>query len=115
MTTHHMGLNPGPFAMIRSGAKTIELRLYDEKRQKIRVGDRIVFTNTADEAETVEADVLALHVFPSFAALYAALPLTDCGYTPEELPTASPEDMNAYYPPEKQKQYGVVGIRLRKI
>ena len=34
-TTHAMNLNPAPFEMIKRGAKTIELRLFDEKRQKI--------------------------------------------------------------------------------
>ena len=38
---HTMQLNPVPFAMIKSGQKTIELCLYDEKRQKIAIGDTI--------------------------------------------------------------------------
>ncbi|MBQ1852397.1 MAG: ASCH domain-containing protein, partial [Lachnospiraceae bacterium] len=38
-----MQLQPEPFDLIKSGAKTIELRLYDEKRRKIRIGDEIVF------------------------------------------------------------------------
>ena len=44
--THNMQLKPEPFAMIKDGTKTIELRLYDEKRRNIKVGDRIVFTDT---------------------------------------------------------------------
>lgn len=35
---HRMNLHKAPFEMIRSGAKTIELRLYDEKRKKIKAG-----------------------------------------------------------------------------
>lgn len=31
---------------------------------------------------------------------------------PEELATARPEDMELYYPPEKQRHYGVVGIEI---
>ena len=41
-----MNLAPSPFEMIKSGAKTIELRLYDEKRRAVKVGDTIEFTNT---------------------------------------------------------------------
>ena len=41
-----MKLNASPFEMIKSGVKSIELRLYDEKRQKIKIGDTIIFTNT---------------------------------------------------------------------
>ena len=43
---HKMNLNPEPFEMIRNGQKTIELRLNDEKRRMINVGDMIEFTQT---------------------------------------------------------------------
>lgn len=39
-----MKLRPQPFNMIRSGQKTFELRLYDEKRQKLQIGDEIEFS-----------------------------------------------------------------------
>lgn len=109
--THYMNLNPGPFAMIAAGYKTIELRLLDEKRSQIAVGDTLIFTNT-DSAEQLRCKVKALHVFASFAELYAALPLDKCGYFPEEIPTADPSDMDIYYSPEKQAKYGVVGIEI---
>lgn len=35
---HTMNLQPAPMKMIRSGQKTIELRLYDEKRKRIAFG-----------------------------------------------------------------------------
>ena len=38
-----MKLDKEPFEKIKSGEKTIELSLYDEKRRKIREGDIIVF------------------------------------------------------------------------
>lgn len=41
---HKMNLFPEPFEMISSGQKTIELRLNDEKRQKIQIGDIIEFS-----------------------------------------------------------------------
>ena len=108
---HKMNLHDAPFEMIKSGQKTIELRLFDEKRQRIKAGDTILFTNTATE-ETLYTSVLKLHVFASFDALYQALPLLKCGYTAEDIATAKPSDMQAYYSLEKQKQYGVVGIEL---
>lgn len=109
---HQMNLHRGPFQMIRSGRKTIELRLYDEKRQTIGVGDTIVFT-CADEHLT--AKVAALYIFDSFESLYKTLPLLQCGYTPEDVHTASPSDMTLYYSEEKQRQYGVVGIELCEV
>lgn len=108
---HQMNLNPSPFAMIKSGQKTIELRLFDEKRQKIKPGDGIVFTNTAT-GETLRTMVIRLHRFAGFEELYASLPLLQCGYTPEDVNTAAPSDMEQYYTAQQQRQYGVVGIEL---
>lgn len=109
---HEMNLAAEPFNLIASGKKTIELRLYDEKRQKIKVGDKIKFTNARDGA-TLYTEVLALYIFKNFEELYRSLPLSDCGYTEETLKSASPKDMEAYYPPERQKLYGVVGIKIK--
>lgn len=113
--THTLNLSPQPFAMMQSGRKTIELRLWDEKRSQIRVGDTLRFVHTDDSARTLTARVTALHRFPNFAALYAALPLDKCGYLPEEVAIASPADMNVYYSAEKQACYGVVGIEIALI
>ena len=44
-----MNLPPAPLKMIREGRKTIELRLYDEKRKQISIGDIITFVNTEDD------------------------------------------------------------------
>ena len=108
---HNMKLHAAPFEKIKSGEKTIELRLYDEKRQKIQPGDQIVFTNT-ETGEILTANVINLHRFDSFRELYATLPLLKCGYTPEDVHTADPADMEAYYSKEEQTKYGVVGIEI---
>ena len=115
MAEHIMKLHPGPFAKIKDGSKTIELRLYDEKRKRISIGDTIRFVNTADTADTADAVVVRvrdLFMFDSFDELYKHLPLTECGYTEEDVYAASPDDMEMYYSKEKQSQYGVVGIQL---
>ena len=39
---YEMKLNSKPFGMIRSGRKTVELRLFDEKRRKLNPGDHII-------------------------------------------------------------------------
>lgn len=111
---HEMSLRPGPFGKIADGSKRYELRLHDEKRRLIAVGDTITFTCTADE-RTVQVRVVSLHPFASFIELYAALPLTECGYTAETVAAASPRDMEKYYPPEKQAQYGVLAIGVERV
>ena len=108
---HEMKLHHSPFEKIKSGTKTIELRLLDEKRRKIKEGDCIVFTNTSN-GEKMCATVKTLHLFDSFEKLYQSLPLLQCGYTAEDIDTAHPSDMEQYYSVEEQKKYGVVGIEL---
>ena len=51
MKRHVMNLTPAPLRMIREGRKTIELRLYDEKRKQISIGDIITFVNTEDKGK----------------------------------------------------------------
>lgn len=111
---HEMSLRPGPFARIADGSKRYELRLLDEKRRLIAAGDTITFTCTADE-RSVTVRVISLRSFASFADLYAALPLTECGYTPDNVASADPRDMEKYYPPEKQAQYGVLAIEVARL
>ncbi len=107
--THNMNLNDRPFEMIKNGEKAIELRLYDEKRRKINVGDTICFKTKTDKLTAI---VKSLHTFRNFKELYVALPLDKCGYTADELATASPDDMLEYYTKEQIEKYGVVGIEV---
>ncbi len=109
---HTMNLQPAPMQMIRSGRKTIELRLYDEKRQCISVGDTIEFTNTENRKDILRATVKNMYVFGSFDELYRKLPLLECGYTEDNIDSASALDMEQYYSKEQQSKYGVDGIRI---
>lgn len=112
---YEMSLRPEPFGMIKCGKKTYELRLYDEKRQLLQIGDEIRFTNTEDAKEQITVRILELCRFDSFAQLYAGLPLLQCGYTEETVSQAKPSDMEQYYSKEEQTKYGVVGIRIERI
>ena len=66
------------------------------------MGDEILFRERT-EGGTLLVTVVALHRFPTFRELYATLPLTACGYLPEEVATASPDDMERYYPLSEQE------------
>ena len=106
---HYMKLNCEPFDKIKSGAKIYELRLYDEKRKNIQIGNLIEFTKR-DSDEKCTVKVTDLCRFGNFAELYANLPLEQCGYAVGE--KASPTDMEAYYTKEEQRLYGVVAIKI---
>ncbi|MFR5876935.1 MAG: ASCH domain-containing protein [Eubacterium sp.] len=109
---HYFNLKDSPFEKIANGTKTIELRLYDEKRQKINVGDEIVFFNS--KGNTLPAIVTALHRFYSFRELYNNLDLLKCGYDKSNITNASYTDMEEYYSADDIKKYGVVGIEINR-
>ena len=108
---HYMNLVPTAFSKIADGSKTIELRLNDEKRQRINVEDTVVF-NCSLTKDIIAAQVVKLHKFSDFKELYNALPLEMCGYTVAELDTAHYTDMEQYYTKEQIKKYGALGIEL---
>ncbi len=111
--THYMKLNSQPYALIENREKTIELRLYDEKRKRIKIGDHIVFSNAREPQNQIEVEVINLYIFKDFPELYKKLPLEKCGYSVDGLKTASSDDMLKYYSVEKQDKYGVVGIEVK--
>lgn len=108
---HYMKLCKEPFDMIASGEKTIELRLYDEKRQLVKVGNTIIFACIDCDNKTINTEVVKIYRYDSFEDLYKSLPLEKCGYRIGE--AASPVDMEKYYSKEEQAKYGVVGIEIK--
>lgn len=107
-----MRLHKEPFELIKNGSKTIELRLYDEKRQMINIGDTITFENRSD-GDKIQVKVIALHKYPSFEELYKHFDKISMGYKEDE--EADSKDMELYYSSEEQSKYGVVGIEMELI
>ena len=104
-----MRLHNGPFEKIKSGTKTIEMRLNDEKRQLIKVGDLIKFVNRVTEEELTTL-VKDLYYYESFDELYKHFDKVSIGYDLED--DADPNDMSQYYSNEDIENYGVVGIEI---
>ena len=109
---HEMKLNNEPFECIKNGTKTIELRLNDEKRKLLTVGDYIEFTNRVTN-EKLLVEVIDLFKYNSFEELYKHFNKIEMGYSINE--EANPKDMENYYSKEKQEKYGVLGIKIKKL
>ena len=109
---HEMRLHDGPFKMIQAGTKTIEMRLYDEKRREIQVGDEIEFTSRVT-GEKQLTRVIALHIYSFFADIYRDYDKVSLGYGKDD--EANPSDMEQYYTIEEQEKYGVGGIEIQLI
>lgn len=67
---HTMKLKEDPFERMKNGTKTIEFRLYDEKRRKIKVGDEIEFFKLPKLQERILVRVKNLYRGDSFKILF---------------------------------------------
>lgn len=108
---YEMKLQPKYFDFIKYGTKRIELRLYDEKRRNIEIGDKIVFRKEPEMEETLEATVVGLLSYESFKKLFEDFDvslLADRSMTKEELL----EVLEEFYTMERQEEVGVLGIRI---
>ena len=103
---HKMKLNESPFEMIKNGTKTIEFRLYDEKRQGVKIGDKIEFSKLPDLQEKLLVDVLELYQEDTFERLFRKLSF-------KEEVIRKTRAMHEIYSPEKEQQYGVLGIKIK--
>ena len=109
---HTMKVQTKYYNLLKNGIKTIELRLWDEKRQQIKVGDKITFSDLSNPDDTFVAEVITLHRAPSFDELCNIIQPQQAGFsTKQELLNCLQE----FYPPKAQEQYGVVGIEIRRI
>jgi len=112
MKTHEFRLHQEPFDAIASGKKTIEARLFDEKRQAITLGDELVFISRQNPDQRVRARVVALHKAATFRELFANDEAEKFGkLTVEELAAQIAE----FYTEEDQQKNGVVGIEFTRI
>ena len=98
------------YLLLKSGVKTIELRLYDEKRKKIKIGDKLTFENLNNSNDFFTAAVKNLHRAPDFKTLAEKIPVQKAGFqTREELI----QTMETFYSLDRQKEDGVLGIEIK--
>lgn len=106
-----MKLQPEYYNFILNGTKRIEIRLFDEKRQQIKIGDTIKFLKEPELNEFFEAKVVGLLRYNSFEDMFNDFDisiLSDKSMTKNELIAV----LEQFYTKEKQEQYGVLGIRI---
>ncbi len=112
--SNEMKLQPEYYNFILNGTKRIEIRLYDEKRQNIKLGDTIKFLKEPELTESFNAKVIGLLRYNSFDDMFKDFDITilaDKSMTKKELTKV----LEQFYSKEKQKQYGVLGIRIELI
>ena len=109
-----MNLQSIYFEKIKNGTKIFEIRLNDEKRQKIKIGDSIIFTNQANQNQSIVATVEDLLHFKSFKQMASSLPLNQVGF--EGFNVNEVEKIyHQFYSTENEKHYGVLAIKIKKM
>ena len=107
---HRMKLVDFAFNEIVNGHKDIEVRLNDEKRQLIKIGDTIEFTNL-DTNEMIKVIVVNLYKFNNFYKLFNAFPRCRLGLKDSD----DASIMNNFYSEEDQNKYAALGIQIKLI
>ena len=103
---HKMKLKESPFERIKNGTKTIEFRLYDEKRRKVKIGDEIEFSKLPDLQEKLLVEVLDIYRAETFKDLFEKI------YIDKDEIERKTKSMYQFYSKEQEKEYGVVGIKI---
>ena len=68
------------FELIKSGAKDIELRAYDEKRKKMKAGDKFQLFDAENPDEYIICEILNMHVAPDFESLFKKIDIKRSGF-----------------------------------
>ena len=111
---HEMKLQPKYYDFMLNGTKRIELRIFDEKRQQIKIGDTIKFLKEPELTESFNVKVVGLLRYNTFEDLFKDFDievLSDKTMTKKELIST----LEQFYTEEEQIKYGVVGIRIELI
>ena len=106
-----MKLNEKYFEYIKSGTKRIELRLNDEKRKLIKIGDKIRFLKLPKLDEYIDVTVEDLIKYDNFKEFnkYPIEILASKEMSNEELM----KDLEKFYSKKEQEKYGVLGIKFK--
>ena len=102
-------LHPDVFEIVQKGVKDIEVRVNDEKRRKLKVGDTLIFLKRPLEDEKIVKKVKALEYYDDFKELVKHYDMKRIyleNYTSEEYL----KEMARFYTQEEQDEFGVVAI-----
>ena len=110
-----MKLYESPFDRIKSGKKRIEIRLYDEKRQSLNLGDIITFSKLPYLNDELSVEVIGLLRYRTFQDLVDDFPMSHFGYSGDHDKRAFVESIYQIYSKEDEQKYGVLGIRIKLV
>ena len=102
------------FDQMRDGKKIYEARLYDEKRQKICIGDTIIFKKMPNLIDGVVTKVIDVKRFDNFEQMAQTLSLTGLGFEKKNSAQVA-RFYRSIYGKEDEQKFGVVVFKLEKL
>lgn len=110
-----MKLNPKAFESVKDGSKIFEIRLNDEKRKLIEVGDHITFQKLPSLEEDLLVVVKDILKEKTFEKLFSLFPPSLAGWEENSSPKKCATDMRKYYSKEEERRNGVVAIKIELV
>ena len=107
-----MKLNPKYFEYMKNGTKRIEIRLNDEKRKNIKIGDEIVFQKEPELKDEISTQIVNLIIKRNFKELIENLDISEYS-DKSESEEKFLNDLYKFYTKEQEEKYGVVGIQIK--
>lgn len=102
-----MKLLQKPFENIKNGTKTVEFRLYDDKRRNIKIGDTITFYLLPELKESITTEVIDLYRADTFYNLFKQI------FENESEIQEKLKGIHEIYSENKEQEYGVLGIKIK--
>ena len=100
------------FELIKSGQKDIELRAYDEKRKKMKTGDKFLLYDAENPNESIICEILNMHVARDFESLFKNLDIKRSGFDNlDELI----DTVTKFVSREELQREQVVGIEIKRV
>lgn len=107
-------LHPEVFDIVKDGIKNVEVRVNDEKRRKLSIGDTLIFLKRPNEDEKIIARVTRLVYFNSFSDVTDNYPMERI-YLSNTSCNDYIELMRKFYNDDEVSKYGVVAIEFEQI
>lgn len=107
-----MKLNPKYFEYMKNGTKRVEIRLNDEKRKDLKIGDEIIFQKEPELKEELYTQIVSLNIKRNFKELIEELDVSEYSDKTESEGKFL-NDLYKFYTKEQEEKYGVVGIQIK--
>ena len=108
---HKMRLADDYFYLMKKGKKKIEIRLNDEKRQLLNIGDIIIFERVGNQEDKIKTRIVDLNIYNTFSELMDNYDVKDYGKE-DDTKDSLLEVLGTFYSKEEENKYKALAIKV---